>query len=186
MGEWRVCSLALRGMCRRRVPLQAECRTHLHVKTVFCVDSVFTVTPTCPVTRIQSQSPAQRSPPPTSDLAPLRLPPPFDPMIDLSLSNTCAVPTFDVPRGAGSARAALGRKGPTWFVVYAAPQGADLRREHAPVSTLPASELVPSASPEGRPRFAFLCSMDEGMLRTLLAAHVSNKEAEENEGEQRG
>lgn len=68
---------------------------------------------------------------------------------------------------------ALGRKGPSWFMVYTQPRGMGLKREHLPINTLPPSDPFPQTSPDIRPRFAYMCPLDSSALTSLLAARVS-------------
>lgn len=64
----------------------------------------------------------------------------------------------------------LGRKGPSWFLVFDRPRGMRFQREHIVLNTLDNPEPFPPSSPEGHPRFLFFCPLEPDTLRKVLLA----------------
>ncbi|VDB96573.1 unnamed protein product [Peniophora sp. CBMAI 1063] len=72
----------------------------------------------------------------------------------------------------------LGRKGPTWFLVFTRPRGMRMMREALPLNTLPPSDPFPADSPEGHPRFALFSPLEPKLLSALLDARVTRTDGD--------
>ncbi|KZV70748.1 hypothetical protein PENSPDRAFT_734503 [Peniophora sp. CONT] len=83
----------------------------------------------------------------------------------------CRAVGFDIP--VTSWPVSLGRKGPTWFLVFTQPRALQMEREMLPLNALWPSEPFPANSPEGHPRFSLYSPMESKMLDALLNVRVA-------------
>ena len=87
-------------------------------------------------------------------------------------NNLCSPATFSVNGGGINWPVALGRKGPSWFLVYDKPRGMSFAREYAVLNTLNGPEPFPPSSPDGHPRFLYSCPQVANGLSNLLSARA--------------